>query len=801
MKKLLLFCSLFLVSINGYSKINPSNRTIELTVESYINNAPIGQVTLSISPSDEFALPWPEVEESFDKFMYPNEVGELRSLVTNQIITGEQLQQLGIVVDFDMASFSLYLSIPSALVKPQALSLKRKPRNLKVSKQAKISGYLNWYANAIRQKTDTAETDQQLNSRFESVVNISNVVFENEYEYFSSSNSTDAHGRRTSSRIIYDLPEYGTRLSLGDNYGIGSYFQSSVRFLGLALARDFSMMSDRQIKPTASQSFTLESTSSVEIIVSGVVVDRLNLSPGVYSLNDIPIEQGSNQIRLRITDSAGITRVVDFDVTTGLDLLAEGELEYRFNLGIPSTLAIDGLEYLTDEPFVSSYFDYGVSPSWTIGASLQANSYTQQLTAKNILAIELGQVSFEGALSYAEDLGSAFRFVYQNFTNGSSSNHNISLGYEYLSEDFTALKAEPNSLLTVQTIKHTLQGNYNYYFGESMQFGLSARLQQKYQEDEFTQAYGVSTSGPFSKGWRWGLRANWDNLNEQSDLNFALSINYRFDQNTRYNLALDTRNDKQRLDYSYTGNQQFVDSKTVRLGLERNDTQQAAIDFNAQYNANRFLIGADHASDYTQLDESGIHQSRVNFSTALAFAETDIAFGKPISDSFALVQAHQSIQDKNIKLGRSQEYYRAANDQLGPILFSDINSYDETTLAIDIDDLEPGYDLGSGILAFKSSYKSGYTVTIGSNANITVVAKVIAKDGLLIAAAVGTARCPEQPEFKEKVFFTNKKGRFAITGLIPCDYVITWTDKTLKEFKLTIVDGEQLQRLGEIHVQ
>jgi len=113
---------------------------------------------------------------------------------------------------------------------------------------------------------------------------------------------------------------------------------------------------------------------------------------------------------------------------------------------------------------------------------------------------------------------------------------------------------------------------------------------------------------------------------------------------------------------------------------------------------------------------SAYHQSRVSLSSSIAFADDAWAFGKPIYDSFALVNAHKSLENKVITLGRVENDYRADNRDFKTILLNDLSSYDNINIPVDIDDLAPGYDIGSGMLSFYPKYKTGHKAIIGTAA-------------------------------------------------------------------------------------
>ena len=65
---------------------------------------------------------------------------------------------------------------------------------------------------------------------------------------------------------------------------------------------------------------------------------------------------------------------------------------------------------------------------------------------------------------------------------------------------------------------------------------------------------------------------------------------------------------------------------------------------------------------------------------------------------------------------------------------------------------------------------------------------------------VGKAICQDKASAKEYTFFTNKRGRFAITGLAPCQYKVTLQNKDSTTFLIEVHDAEQLQRKGVIYV-
>ncbi|MDN3683413.1 hypothetical protein QW180_01445 [Vibrio sinaloensis] len=95
-------------------------------------------------------------------------------------------------------------------------------------------------------------------------------------------------------------------------YNSGKLLQDAIDILGVGLTRDFTLIPTRNVRPKATQTFTLQRTSSVDVVIDGVVVQRLTLGAGSYNLNDIPLAQGNNDVELIITDSTGQEERVQF---------------------------------------------------------------------------------------------------------------------------------------------------------------------------------------------------------------------------------------------------------------------------------------------------------------------------------------------------------------------------------------------------------------------------------------------------------------------------------------------------------
>ena len=80
------------------------------------------------------------------------------------------------------------------------------------------------------------------------------------------------------------------------------------------------------IKNTAAASAVL-SPSMIETFVNGRSVERRSFQPGNYTLQDFPVAEGSNTVKLQIEDASGKLRTVDFSVYANQSLLAPATMD------------------------------------------------------------------------------------------------------------------------------------------------------------------------------------------------------------------------------------------------------------------------------------------------------------------------------------------------------------------------------------------------------------------------------------------------------------------------------------------
>ena len=94
-------------------------------------------------------------------------------------------------------------------------------------------------------------------------------------------------------------------------------------------------------------------------------------------------------------------------------------------------------------------------------------------------------------------------------------------------------------------------------------------------------------------------------------------------------------------------------------------------------------------------------------------------------------------------------------------------AYSEQTITIDAPDAPVGVDLGAGSFRVSPPYRSGYRLTVGSDYSFSAIGTMLAADGTPLSLVSGTATELAAPGNPPITLFTNRAGRFGLSGLRP----------------------------------
>lgn len=779
-------------------RLNPTGRAIILTVPAKDGAAYLGDMPLTIGADDSLTFPTDRTLQLLEPILAPDVTTALRSnLAGKSAISPQDLSSVGINVTYDPQTLELHFEIPVE---------KRASRNFSVAaldqqsignfvRPADVSAYLN-----VRGSVDLYEEGG--NTGFAAPVFLLNAavrlkgpVFETDAIWSPGNDGVDF--QRLGSRYVYDDTSKLIRFTLGDLDTQSRGFQSSPDIAGISIFRSYSVLNPQQvIRPRGDRTFTLSRPSTVEVLVNGQQVRRLQLGPGNYNLRDFPFAQGGNDIRLNVLDDTGRTEVLRFNLFLDQTQLAKGLSEFGFYAGVKSPLGVHGPVY-SDQWAMSGFYRRGISDSVTLGANFQADDKIQMGGVEAVFGTPIGtlgtQVAFSRTAGYGD--GFAVQTTFQRLlqhSDGSSDSFNLFA--EHRSTRFAPI----TFLLADNQYKYELGGGYTHAFNTNFYAGANARFSKGRGTNADVHNYSLAA------GWRLSptasLTAEARYTEDAGGHQFSgfLTLTVRLGRNSSLRGEYDTRDNRSRLSYQ-TLHGTGVGSYNVTADVERSDFG-SNVSLNASYFGNRAELGISHFGTFTDNFGASVSQ-RTSFRMGTSFAVADgvASIGRPIYDSFAVVKPHPSLKVDSVIVDPTSFGYSASSGSLGVATMPSLSSYSDRTVTVDVDGAKAGVDIGQGSFKLFPPYRSGYVLEVGSAYHFTALGTMLDIDNQPVSLVSGKAVELAHPDRAAVTIFTNRQGRFGATGLAPGQWRLEMLDTKKSVYVITIpADADGVVRLGDI---
>ncbi|MEQ1672039.1 MAG: fimbria/pilus outer membrane usher protein, partial [Hyphomicrobium sp.] len=589
-----------------------------------------------------------------------------------------------------------------------------------------VSGYLNVIAGVDQFWGTDAATVSQNGDTFggrlelDSALRIGGVVVENRGVYdgpvdanICPVEATCVYGhmaglKRQSSRVIYDMPAAELRLQAGDTDAVAVPLQRSTEVLGIALEKSARKLNPAEdISSAGSGSFRLDSNASVDVMVNGAVVQRLQLRPGNYNLRDLPLTTGANVIELTITTEGGDRQHLKFTSYSDQKLLAPGRSEWAFAAGVPSYL-FDNQRTYGEELLATGYGRYGLSDGITANADLQGDADVIMGGAGVDFETPFGIFGLHGAVSASAagtDGAVNFEWSLANFS-GLTSDLKESLHFdaEYRGTNFHTpgeflngadgiLFAEYNYWLRLNAsytvpvtpdITATLSARYQFGDSDRTNYSPFTLTGDRYGADlTLSAAVGESANASLLVGYSNELyeRNLAESIEKDPEFRMALRFNVRPDDATSISSGYDTLGQQAHIS-AYRGGSSGIDHWDTSVDVQnRTFEKTASVNAAAGYRGNRIDLRLSHYADADGVSFGGFdgtttrQRTSLRAGTAIAFAGGKFAIGAPVrGGAFAIVAPHESIANKDIMVGAPGNE-RAAANAWGNALVTDIPAY------------------------------------------------------------------------------------------------------------------------------
>lgn len=770
------------------SSINATGRAAVLTVPVMDGSAYLGDMTLTLQTNGDADFSAARLLSLLESRLSSAALAQLRtSLNEKSQLARADLAVVGLRIAYDPQTLQLNIDLDPSARASQAVTLREDERGpISYIQPANFSAYLN-----IRGSMDWVQqgSDEGLSAPItylDGAIRAAGFVLEGEANWQAGAAGADFV--RRGSRVVYDDRSNLVRWTGGDLRTLARGFQSAPEISGLSVSRIYSLLDpQRIIRPRGTRSFQLERRSVVEVRVNGQLVKRMEMDPGNFDLKDFPFTQGSNDVRLTITDDSGRTQSFNFGIFLDQSQLAEGLSEFGLYAGVKSPLGRSGPVYSDDWAF-SGFYRRGLKDWLTVGVNAQGDKSDWMGGVETVVATPFGAIGALFSASHADGVGKGWASIMtfqRTITRANDTADALSFSLETRSRNFAPIAVG----MPRNPYAYAAGVTYNRSINSSLYAGLDARYSRG--RDAEPHVKSLRATGGWNMSPRLNLTADvsYERYDQRDRVGAFLSLIFRLDGRSSLRGDYDSRGNRSRLGYQkYSGS--GTGSYNFSADLERSDLGYGT-SANGNFYSNRAELGFSHFGTYARgLSASTTQRSSLRFGTAFAVADGQFSIGRPIQDSFAIVHGHKALKGADLLVDSSATFSAANSGVLGTALQSSLGSYNVRTISVAAPDAPLGTDLGSGTFRMLPMYRTGYKLQVGSDYMISMVGRLLGKDGQPIALVAGRAVELKRPDRDGVPLFTNAAGRFGVTGLAPGPWRIILEDPDQTVFDIVINDGD-----------
>jgi outer membrane usher protein len=732
---------------------NPYGRDVEFTVALRERQTLIGELSLHISKSGRPSISVNAFTSLLAGRITPEAVQALLKLNNQEgLITFDALKSLGYLLEFNDAQLDLAVGIPLNVRPRQDYSVMGGRRE-DVGDFDPVSGFsfaANMRLVGDYNRNEFSE-DFVGSGNLNLLGRLGGIAYQSAYRIPSSGERLIHEG----SRLIVDDVKRALRWQIGDirPFSDNPIGGDDIFGIGVSTERD-SLQPEYVARLRGTQTFSLDEISDVTISVNGRVVTRRTFVPGNYNIADFPFVLGRNQIELLVVNSSGGQKRLNFNQFLDSRLLQTGEADFGLAFGVASQAGFSQSRiYDTSAWTLNAHYVKGMSEKLTLGFATTLNDQRRVVLATGVYA---GQKSVSSAR-----LG-------LNFSDSGTKTGVLGFGLVRTHAGDRRIEASRTWRLGLDSrldfndlSKSLVNASIGYAWPITNSLNASTDLRFAGQ----TASVGFQTSYSLTRDLRVDVSLDW-RFNRDSDLagpGISIGLSRSFGVSGQSRGTYNSRLAEGRLNITNSPNLGLGNwSNSIELATFR-DGGSVSSSHSALFN--RFELSLSEAASWNNGRTS--QRAGVSLGSALAYAQGSFAWGRPISDSFAIIDGHKSLGGRTISLESrgSQTGSIARTGLFGPALVSGLGSYAPRIVNVTVDDAPMGYDIGSGTFRVSPPLFGGYRFVVGSDTATTIVGTLLLPNGTPASLVAGIATSLDWPQTAPITVFTNANGQFSAMGL------------------------------------
>jgi outer membrane usher protein len=209
-----------------------------------------------------------------------------------------------------------------------------------------------------------------------------------------------------------DSEAHFSRLTVGDQLVSSDALGANVVLGGIGLSRHFELEPDYAHFPTPGLSGTVLGPTTADVYVNGALIRSIELAPGGFNLNNIPVPTGAGVTQIVLRDAAGNSQTLSGAFYGTRALLRQGLTDYDYHIGFVRRDPF-GTDDVYGPPAAIGSYRLGLSNSLTVGGRFERWAGGVDGGPQFDLGLPIGHFSFAAPLSTAFGTsGSALALAY-----------------------------------------------------------------------------------------------------------------------------------------------------------------------------------------------------------------------------------------------------------------------------------------------------------------------------------------------------------------------------------------------------
>lgn len=738
------FLSLFLLAIFVFPPRSFGNQAIIVNIS--VNQEAKGDFFVELTDEGDFFVPIGDLK----KMGFREPTG--RTVDDNGVVLISLASIRGVGFRLDERTLSLEITAIPALLGERVIDLgPRRPDEIVYTNDS--SAFLNYRVAFLEQNSFEGE-------RFELTNQLG--IYHQGFLFLTDSVYTQTAGEgdwvRLMSNVTFDRLHDRQRLVVGDFFAFSGQLGSTANLGGVSLTKVYSLdpyfLKNPQIDFTGSVFFPTD----VEIRINGQPIRRDRLSPGEFTLRNIPSTAGVGLLEIILRDPFGREERLESPFYVDETLLREGLHEYSYGFGfLREEFGFESFEY--GSRVASAFHRYGFRDWLTAGLSGEASRSRLNLgptVAAEIKTAGVVALSAAGSRNENGDSGGAVSWQYRYL----SRRLNAQLVYQFFSQNYvTAVEAA-----TPERPKS--EGLIGLGYG-SLRVGFAAveyREARSYP-DRLIRIFRTSYSRLLTS--RASFLVTYETASEAGENDYSIMLNFQYHLGGRRSFSARAQRTEETTTASATLQQNAPVGPGTggRLHLETTEAdgdRVNTLDSLGQLN----LAYGIYTAEYRQVDSD--HSAQVTAAGAFSLVGRTVRVSRPINDSFALVRVGDlegvRVRHNNQEIGRT--------DATGRILVPNLSSHIDNQIEINDRDVPLDRTLSAVRQVISPPLRSGSLVTFKTDRFRAVFGKLLFRQGITLTPIEFLEI--EAPGSDGKIVFpTGEGGEFYVENAAPGRYEAT----------------------------